>query len=199
MPNYCSYEMKVQGKPENVEEFKNILKADYDYNEQIPEHKHFSRVFDVTMYEDITENGVRSVEFYGSCAWSVYSCMMDGEHTYYEDFKKEYGNSCMATTLEIESKRLGLAIQVYSEEAGMGFQEHYVCINGETIVDDCVDWEENYIDDEETLEEYNKEHGTSYTMADVEDNDYSFPEGGYEEWKFEDYSNKIVLNRGELE
>lgn len=51
-------------------------------------------------------------------------------------------------TLDILAKRLGFAIEVWSEESGCCFQEHIVCgIDGVPYYD-SVDWYENWEDDE---------------------------------------------------
>jgi hypothetical protein len=46
--------------------------------------------------------------------------------------------------------QLQLDMEVYSEECGVGFEEHFIFIDGELIIDECVDIVEKY--NEETME-----------------------------------------------
>lgn len=41
MPNYCNYEMKIKGSKDAIKRVLECLKADYDYDEGKPGHKHF--------------------------------------------------------------------------------------------------------------------------------------------------------------
>ena len=138
MPNYCDYEMKVVGTKKQIQNVIDTLKADYDYNEGKPTHKHLFRVFDVNEGEfEKEDNGLYSMYIFGYCAWSIYSCMCKGEHTYYNDVKKDFPNIFMGTTLQELSK--GCKIEVFSEEEGMEFSEHYIFDDGDCLLDDCVD------------------------------------------------------------
>lgn len=157
MPNYCNYTMKVYGKKENVQSFINIMEAEYYYNENdiyvsCEEQRHFFRIFD-TYYDEeelkqAKDNENISIMIDGTCAWSVEVCMNDGG--YYKDIRTRYKEKAKGTTLQDESKTLDLIIEVYSEEIGVGFQEHYLYDRGVKIYDECVDYEELY--DEETEE-----------------------------------------------
>lgn len=197
MPNYCNYIMQVQGKKENVEEFVKIIKADYDYDTlEFSADRHMFRIFEADIIEDDSnEQGIRRTIIDGYCAWSVLSCMTDDSVSYYADLKKSEGENFRGTTLQKESEKLGLAIQVYSEETGCGFQEHFVYINGEEIENDSVEYSENYMTEQDELDEYNKKHGTSYTLKELDEHDNMFPEGGYENYgEFIDYSDKIIID-----
>ena len=120
--------------------------------ESITGPRHMFRVFEVYANRRLDEANASYIS--GYCAWSVYSCMFGTSHTYYDDFITEkYGNKYigfMGTTLPDESRRLNLKIEVYSEEPGCGFMEHYLIDNGEILIEDCVDYEE--VLDEEGLE-----------------------------------------------
>ena len=142
MPNYCDYEMKIKGKKRALNRVMECLKADYNYNEGKPSHKHFFRVFDVFCDDGFQENedGTYTLFVYGYCAWSVFSCMCKGEHTYYNDCKKAYPNLFMGTNLKEQSKNC--IIEVFSEEEGMEFSEHYLFENGKCLIDDCVKTEQ---------------------------------------------------------
>lgn len=114
--------------------------------------RHMFRVFEA--YVNRNKDEPNASYIFGYCAWSVYSCMFGTPHTYYDDFITEkYGNKYIGfigTTLPDESRRLNLKIEVYSEEPGCGFMEHYLIDNGEILIEDCVDYEE--VLDEEGIE-----------------------------------------------
>lgn len=140
MPNYCNYEMKIKGSKDAIKRVIECLKADYNYLEGKPEHKHFFRIFDVDGDEDrpvCNGNGIYTQTIWGYCAWSIHSCMCRGEHSYYEDCKANNPEIFMGTDLIEQSQ--DCEIEVFGEEEGMEFSEHYVFRNGKCILDDCVD------------------------------------------------------------
>ena len=137
MPNYCNYEMKIKGSKNAINRVLACLKADYNYYEGKPSQKHFFRVFGA--YEDDFEkndDGTYTLFVYGDCAWSVRSCMCSGHGTYYDSIKSEYPKEFMGTTLLEQSR--DCEIEVFSEEEGMEFSEHYLFKNGECLCDDTA-------------------------------------------------------------
>lgn len=124
MSNVCTGTLGVRGSEEGLRKTKAILMGEAD--------KHLAR-------SEFTYIGkAEGVEYYFfDCAWSVYSCMCSGEHTYYGD-----GKNAALTTLQEISEENGVFIEVYAEEIGIGFREHYVYDNGKEIVADCEDIEE---------------------------------------------------------
>ena len=60
-------------------------------------------------------------------------------------------------------EQLNLDMEVYSEEPGCGFQEHYVFADKVLVVNESVDYTEEY----------------------DEENDEWVSEGGFEDWSFE--------------
>ena len=190
MPNYCYYEMRVKGKPENVNQFILSLQSDYGYTpveisnrmltyprgkmliypndnnrrvfkvRQQISSPHLFRVFEANVNETECfclppdENGdiIRAVS--GYCAWSVYSCMFEGRCTYYNDFMRDFGIRYIGffgTTIPKLSRLLNLDIEIFSEETGVCFQEHYRVTNGNIIINDEVHITVDY--DEETQED----------------------------------------------
>jgi hypothetical protein len=152
MPNWCFGEMLVKGTKENKQKFIDLFLS---HNPQENENKkrYFARTWlntDVEVLKDNLECEVSSIFF--ECAWSVYSCMVDG-------YPQQY-DKC-PTIFEI-SKELELEIQVASEEGGMCFREFYHIDNGEVITQECEDFPESEFDAEELyekyLEEWNKTH-----------------------------------------
>ena len=181
MPNYCDYEMRVQGKKENVEEFVRVIKTDYHYDDagncKCEAGRHLWRVFEANDDMVDIEDGMAVANIWGYCAWSVFSCMFDGDGTYQQDRPDSCG-----TTLQIESKNLCLDIEVYSKEPGMCFMEHYYIDNGEITVDECVEYAEYCICDYETKEEAEEELGIIISDHEWEHEDY-VGRGGME-WDF---------------
>ena len=183
MPNYCNYSMCVIGRKENVEEFIKVIKADYNYGTmEFSYDRHLFRVFDAD-YDEIEQVGDNAYQVIidGDCAWSVATCML--EAGYYKDLKERYAKEFRGTTLQIESERLNLDIEVFSEERGMCFQEHYIIRKGELEVDECVDWEEYFLEEYETKEEAEKDLGIEITDEEGE-NEEVISRGGFE-WDFE--------------
>ena len=192
MPNYCTAKIAIKGYKDNVDDFVKMLKADYNYGTMEFSHrKHFYRIFEVyDLDEEI--NGVektKSVEI--TCAWSVYCCMFDGPLSYYSDctmmpnerttpnYYMAYGDRydidkekefaaqhiIHSTHIMAETKRLGLFVEIISEEPGMGFQEHYV-INQSTLVkNEETEFEEYYIGDNETKEDWEDDYGCKIPLS----------------------------------
>lgn len=187
MPNYCNYSMCVVGKKENIEEFIKVMQADYDYGNMVFNHdRHMFRVFEANC-DEIEEryDGRCQVVINGYCAWSVSSCMLRGG--YYNSVQKDYPNNFRGTTLDIESKKLNLDIEVYSEESGCCFQEHYIITNGKFDCEECVEWNEVWVDDFESKEEAEEE-----LEIEITDDEWTtgleegyFTRGGFESWDFE--------------
>lgn len=160
MANYCNYVMKITGRKENVEELIDMMKWQGKY-----EGQGLGRIYDCWEddIEEITEEFV-AAQVSGNCAWSVLTAM------------RNYNGR--TPSLESESERLGLVIEVYSTETGMGFQEHCMIDKGYVVFEECLDYEEHWIDEFDTLEEYNEEYGTGFTEDMVEDGEY-IRIGGY--------------------
>lgn len=160
MANYCEYMMKITGRKENVDELIEMMKWQGKYA-----NDGLGRIYDcwVGDVEELDET-FASVYASGNCAWSVLTSMRNhnGRHP----------------SLESETERLGLLVEVYSSEPGMCFQEHCMIDKGEVVIDECVDYEEHYIGDFDTLEEYNKEYGTDFTEDMIQDEEYIYV-GGY--------------------
>lgn len=186
MPNYCDFKMKVRGYPESVNEFVKLIQADYSHAKGGYGYKgrHLFRVFEADVVEETIPNKrFVDVVLSGYCAWSVYCCMMEGPHTYLDaidDKDREHG-----TSLIKEAKTLNLAIEVYSDEPGMGFEEHYlisnsyfnpVLINEEKEVESY--WLENYETVEEFNEENNKRMDEDYFKL-LKENEMEYKEGGF--------------------
>ena len=181
MANDCIFEMSIYGKEKDADEFFEILNNDYD-------KRHMFRIFSAYLYEKEVIDGIAHLTVAGSCAWNCLICMTEGDGSYF--LSSDDPNK---TSLFIETKRLHLAVELYSEEPGMQFQEHFIFIDGKAVCEDCIDYEEWYIEDESTLESHNESHPEHIlTMDEVENLDEPiFKYGGYESWDFTDYTSVI--------
>lgn len=160
MSNYCEYCMRVKGLSKNVDSFVKLMQADYD---EVP--RHFWRIFSADVYDESESDGTKTVDICGDCAWSVYACMCEGDHTYSKD------NSEASTSLREQSELLQLTIEVFSSEPGIGFQEHYLYKNGKELVKDCVDYSETYFENEDEFNACKNAgyyNGLNWSDADAE-------------------------------
>lgn len=151
MANNCLFDFKIVGKEENVDELMEMMKWQGRFKEN-----GLGRIYEVYL-TDKNHKADGTVEVYGGgdCAWSVLTAMRN-----YADRNP---------SLESETERLGLAIEIYSSEPGCCFQEHVVIDKGNVIVEECVDYEEHWVWEFDTIEEYNAEYGTNFTEDMVED------------------------------
>lgn len=167
MANNCYFEMKIAGKEENVNELVEMLQWKGRF-----ENDGLGRVysFDVNDIEsDIPGTQLVSVNGAGDCAWSVLTAMC-------AEYRKD------APSLESETKRLGLVVEVFSSEPGCCFQEHYLIDKGEPILEECVDYLEYWVEgmNEEEINELceEKEISREKLMSSLNDNgDYCI--GGF--------------------
>lgn len=131
MANYCAYDMRVRGNRKAVNKLLRILQyKDKKY--------HFFRVFDAEMWDmriDEDDETLVTASIYGNCAWSVAACMTGCDWSYAAEVKDQ--QDC--ATLQSMSEKLHLDIEVWSEEPGVGFQEHYRYRDGEELENECFD------------------------------------------------------------
>lgn len=168
MPNYCDFEMKIKGSKENREKLISYLNADYHYDikdnneytlKKCTADKHFFRVFEADEIEEgyyTTSDRDYSI-LTGSCAWSVVTCMFDDDNgTYYGSWKKNNFYDCKdfrGTHMIEVTKDLDLEVEIFSKEDGCGFMEHYVLNKGELLIEECVDYREEYDEESEEVSE----------------------------------------------
>ena len=159
MPNYCYANIIVRGRKDCVDEFYNILCADYSYykknkdgtidyasNEWCtdPENfshiPHFFRIFDAEEWESNDLSAVyKCSQIDIECAWSVFTCMFPGTWTYYDKFETDHHGNHFGTHILEVSKRLQLEIEIWSKEEGMEFQEHYKICSGILVINETYD------------------------------------------------------------
>ena len=138
-------------------------------------------------YDD--DDGTAHID--GWCKWSVASAMVDNAISmrvepniwYWGEGKTSEGLEFI--TLFEACEKWKLDMEVYSEESGCCFQEHYVFVAGELICEECVEWNEYCLDDYETKEEAEAELGIEITNDEWNNKDDFIHRGGFENWDFE--------------
>lgn len=177
MANICDFVMRVRGAHDNIEKFYNAMSQ----NGKIYMGRGASAEIN---YEDD-----RVAEIHGWCKWSVVSALIDnaismrtepGRWLFDEDV-----NELEFITLIEACQRWNLDMEVYSEESGCCFQEHFMVIDGELVIDECVEWNEYCIDDFDTKEEAEAELGIEITDEEWNSGEAFIGRGGFGEWDFE--------------
>lgn len=170
MPNLCTGFINVRGRADCVDEFIAILQANYSY---CPNSKngdftwvadpnnmthipHFFRVFEADLFDDpVWHSGVyKSASISIEVAWSVWTCMFNGPHTYYDDFQKNHFGDHFGSNILAESKRLQLEIEIWSYESGMCFQEHYKICSGILVKNEEFSFNIFWLDDYSNYKEF---------------------------------------------
>lgn len=151
MANNCFYMMKaVAPKRESLDELYKLMNYDH------PDGLHMCRIFSCTMHERSVkqrDDGKWEAEYSGDCAWSLTTCIT--EDGYWGDIKKsvmgedghfmndtldDFRNGKVLHVGQVAS-RYGMAMEWWSEEEGMEFQEH-VSVSPYGMVElDSVHWE----------------------------------------------------------
>lgn len=164
MPNICSYYCKVTGPKKGIDRFINATNNNYNYSTYEVAGEHFWRVFET--YISVLEQCPNNPELYtliasGDCAWSIACCFTEVPFSYQHDNKMTMPNN-KGVSVEQLSKEEQLIIEMYSDEIGMGFSEHYIWINGKLYTESVVDYTE--CDPEMDLEELNERSGNNWTQ-----------------------------------
>lgn len=154
-------------KYEEIENyFKSLTNLEIDDNYPLREQKpHLFRVFDAYA-EWSNDNEVRIC---GYCAWTVSKCMLDGQFSYYNDWKEEgctIPKNFNGTTLNAFcEKHPDIEIEIISEQLDCCFTEHYYFKDGNLEVNE---FDEIKIDDDGNISsdadyvEANNDEGTPF-------------------------------------
>lgn len=175
MANICSFSMYVKGNRDDIEKFYNAMSQ----NGTI----YMGRGADAEIKYDDDEAFID-----GWCKWSIQSAMIDNAISMRTNPDMwHFGNTDVGTlefiTLVEASKRWNLVIEVYSEEPGCCFQEHYIITNGRFVCNECVEFNEYFLYDYETKEEAEKDLGIKITDSEWEERE-TITRGGFESWDF---------------
>lgn len=162
MANNCMYEMRVEGDPDNVRELEEKLAG-------------LGRIYTADTRGDWRSAQRAGVSIEGDCAWSLETAL-GIELRPDSEFRREVA-------------RLGLTIEAYSSEPGIGFQEHYVLKGANLVVAEETPYREYWFEDDEEIaedvaEELGVEVGMLPLMAVGGPYDDTLAIGGYE-WSFD--------------
>ena len=178
MANICSFSMCVKGNKDDIQKFYNAMTQNGNV--------YMGRGADANIqYED--EEGRAFID--GWCKWSVQSALIDNAESMRSNPTMWYwGDGVDPSSLEFITlleacRKWNIDVEVYSEEGGCCFQEHYVVVNGDLICDECVEWNEYCLDDFDTKEDAEKELGIEITDDEWHDGGY-IGRGGFD-WDFE--------------
>ena len=180
MANICTFSMVVKGKKENIEQFTDMMQ------QKGTVLMGRGAVIDFTDMEEL-ENGNYRCQIDGDTKWSVISSMIDNAISMRtEPDKWNFGDTDKTkltfVTLYEACEQLQLDMEVYSEECGCGFQEHYVFIDGNLVTEECVDYTEYELDEYEAKEEAERELEIKITNDEWDDGIVT--RGGFDGWDF---------------
>ena len=178
MANICSFEMCVKGEHNNIESFYNAMSQN-------------GNIFmgrgaeaEISFYD----NG-NTAFISGWCKWSVQSAMIDNAVSMRTNPGQWYwGDDTDPSNLEFITlweacERWNLAMEVYSEESGCCFQEHYMYDDGQ-ITCDCVEWNQYYMEDFDTKEDAEQELDIQITDEEWNSGEEFICRGGFASWDF---------------
>lgn len=170
MANICRFNMVVKGEKDKVEIFKNMIRGAGTV------HMGSCAEIDNEQMEKLDNNIFRCF-LDGQTEWSVLSSLISDAITMREE--PETWNFCdtdkpkFFITLFEACEQLELDMECYSDESDIGFQEHFLFVNGELLENECIDYDVDDYDD--------------YDDDDYDDDDYDEDifTGGFGEWKFQ--------------
>ena len=137
MANNCFYLLKAVSKDENalrrLVEIMNYKDAEY----------YIYRCNSVYVEEIRKEGDFFVYMMSGDVAWSA-------EH-WFGDCRPKFTieeNGAIYVSLDFLCQRLGIAVEIYTEECYCGFQEHITCDHNGNKNCDSVDWAQNWFDED---------------------------------------------------
>lgn len=178
MANICDFSMCVKGSRNDIENFYNALIQKGNI--------YMGRGAEAEINYDNEES---KAFIDGWCKWSVQSALIDNAISMREQpdiwyFEDEVNvKELEFITLSEACDRWNLIVEVYSEECGCGFQEHYIIKKGNIEVDECIDWNEYFLNDYETKKEAEENLEIEITDEEWENLDV-ISRGGFKNWDF---------------
>ena len=181
MANLCSFLMKVRGNKDDIDKFCKAIQQEGNI--------WMGRGAEI----DIKFEEEDLARLTGWCKWSIQSALIDNAISMRTDPDRwHFGSGRDASDLEFITlyeacERWNLVMEVYAEECGCQFQEHFICDKGDDICNDCVDWEEYFVEDYETKEEAEEDLEITITNEEWATGlaEGRFARGGFENWEFE--------------
>ena len=135
MANECFYELRAKGKKEYLDVLLKWIQCD-DYQNEF----HFYRTdiggFCINSYHEDDESDDWILDCTGDCAWSIQS-----------SFRTPSNFESKVVSIEDFCKHSKVDIEMWSEECGMCFAEHFGCDGDGVYLDECHDYEEDWDDE----------------------------------------------------
>lgn len=164
MANLCSYSMRVKGNRDSVCRFYNRM-----INSDMPNHLCGIYEADINKLPE-NKDGTITIEIVGACAWSIENCRT-----------KEEGIDLLA----VNSKELNLIIEIWSDECGIGFQEHFLYKKGKCLCSKCIPWNEYFYNTDEfrSFEEFKEAYllPDNISEKDLDENNCYYT-GGFDNY-----------------
>lgn len=135
---------------DNLREFDNIVVNSHmsDPKEKYFLRSEFELLTDPIVLLNAEDYEMLCIDYGGTCAWNVGSTLACN--------LVEDNVGPLVTNLQRESELLALDIEVFSEEPGWGFQEHYLYKQGWEIKNEILPYEDIY---NEKTDEYERTGG----------------------------------------
>ena len=156
MANNCSYNIRVVAKDAEA------IKRVFDIMRYKDKEFYLYRVFSVErefgLHERPWKGGFFYADFFGDVAWGCDRWINDNPDM---ENKSETG-AHYSTFVEI-CKALSVGVEIFAEEEGCGFQEHFIVNHdGEVVCAECANWTCEY--DEDTGERLSETGGVKGYM-----------------------------------
>jgi hypothetical protein len=131
----------------------------------------------------------KSAHIDGWCKWSVQSAMVTNAISMRTEPNMWAFTNADPTKLEFITlfeacERWNIDMEVYSEEPGCCFQEHYVVVNGDLICEECVEWNEYCLDNYDNKADVEEVYDIEISDEEWENGGY-ISRGGFDSWDFE--------------
>lgn len=176
MPNFANYQAQIKGAKENVLKVFDAFKQ-----EKYEDGPHMYRIFEANADDEPVQvdDGEFILGISGYCAWSIHSCMFP-DSLYFTK-----GTSPNAVDILTLSEQHQVQVEMYSEEPGVGFQEHYYINRGELVIDDIAeDYTSVYMDAYESVDEIFEDLGVRISEEQFKNEEF-VDIGGFENWNFD--------------
>ena len=128
MPNWASGYVRVEGNPQDIEEFCKL----FLFYDRESSKKYFARSFIHQGWKDFKKEylGGNIVKFGVDFAWSATSCLISG-------YPQDNPKTCPTLTEACKEHKVKVVID--TEEGGMAFEEHIECDEKGSLLEECSD------------------------------------------------------------
>lgn len=188
MANTCSFQIRAKGSSDGLKKF---VKAMVGRGAWLCFYECRGPVESVEGNKEL--DGVFSNGFFeadGECKWSVKFALIDNADSMAEQKKTGSGMWCTGDefvekdqfkSLWTCAEEYGVEFELYSEEIGFEFQEHFAYVDGQRT-EECVKYAEYCLEEYHTREEAQAELNIPISVEDWEEGYVHV--GGFDDWDF---------------